>query len=649
MKITKVNIPSTSPENGIQEDGLSPILMNKLGDIVLLVGKNGAGKSRILTKISSTIQQKPTKQEKVNFNLRIERLENSITANRNYVSNNLTPSLSKATLEDDVQRIEQEIEQYQQTIKQWEKELLQAQSRKEWSFVETDEFKDSYQIVHFVPKRLDLQDCNTLTPNQLNTNSERVKNIGVEALSDCALAKIKKVVDIRFNATHQDYQGDIDAKQKAIEEYEQLDDLIFTFLGTRLSRNIEGDATLFNLPIGSAKLSDGQKVLLQLCVAIHAQGASLDNMILFLDEPENHMHPSVTIEFLDALIRKVPNGQIWIATHSIPLISHFGTENIWYVDNGRVSYAGKEQEKVLESLLGDEEEIEKLNDLINLPAVSAINNFAYECLFQPNVVMTTAEDPQSKQISSILIRQLHEGKVKLLDYGAGKGRFLSNFFDRLDEVGKERLRTQFEYIAFDKYDCDKDDCLKNIERVYGNANNKYYNKMTDLLADHDKGSFDIVVMCNVLHEIDPKEWLELFKEEGDITPLLKDDFGMLLHVEDMLLPVGEKAYKNGFVVLDTPHIKELFQLRSNDFQYFTSDEAKFKDRLKAHLIPKNNLAKITEETRKKTLEAIKKTAKDEIKRIRDAAPNYKNGKKHAFWIQQFANSSLALSEFSDNN
>ena len=173
--------------------------------------------------------------------------------------------------------------------------------------------------------------------------------------------------------------------------------------------------------------------------------------------------------------------------------------------------------------------------------------------------------------------------------------------------------------------------------------------MTDLLADHDKGSFDIVVMCNVLHEIDPKEWLELFKEEGDITPLLKDDFGMLLHVEDMLLPVGEKAYKNGFVVLDTPHIKELFQLRSNDFQYFTSDEAKFKDLLKAHLIPKNNLAKITEETRKKTLEAIKKTAKDEIKRIRDAAPNYKNGKKHAFWIQQFANSSLALSEFSDNN
>jgi len=646
MRITKVNIPSSSPENGIQDNGLSPITMSKLENIVLLVGKNGSGKSRILTKISSVIQKKTTKQEVENINLNIEKCNNDITSFRNTIDNHSIPSLKKATNEIEKYQYTDQIKQYQQLIEQREKDLLSLRSRKEYSLVETNELKDSYWVVYFVPKKLNLKDCNALAPNQLNINSERVKSIGIDELADCALAKIKRVVDIRFNATHQDYQGDIKAKQKAIEEYEQLDELIFTFLGVRLDRNIDGDTTLFNFPIGSAKLSDGQKILLQLCVAIHAQGASLDNMILFLDEPENHMHPSATIEFLDTLIKKVPNGQIWIATHSIPLISHFGTENIWYVEDGKVSYAGKEQEKVLESLLGNEKEIEKLNDLLNLPAVSATNNFAYQCLSQPNVVMTNANDPQSKQIGFILMEQLEKGKVKLLDYGAGKGRFISNFFDRLNESEKVMVQNRFEYVAFDKYDNDKNDCLKNIERVYGNAENKYYNDMTKLLTDHDKGSFDIAVLCNVLHEIDPKEWLELFKREGDITPLLKDDSGVLLHVEDMLLPVGEKAYKNGFIVLDTPHIKDLFQLQSSDFKYFNCDDPKFRDRLKAHLIPKNNLMKITEDSRKKALGAIQKTAKDEIKRIRDKTPNYRNGKEHAFWVQQFANSSLALGELS---
>jgi ABC-type cobalamin/Fe3+-siderophores transport system ATPase subunit len=638
MKITKVNIPTVSQENEITDDGLDPIIMNKLGDIILLVGRNGSGKSRILTKISATIRRKPTRQETESFNLNIKSLSQKIQSYQKAIDRFET-TLSQ--VERDVDR--QQIEQYTTQIKQWEQQISNIQLKQNWNFIETDSLQDTYQIVHFVPKKLELKDCNELTPNQLKTNAENVKEIGVASLSASSLAKIKKVVDNHFNVTHQAYKGDLIQKQNTIEEYEHLDNLIYTFLGTRLGRNIDGDTTLFNFPIGSAKLSDGQKILLQLCVAIYAQEASLDNLILFLDEPENHMHPSVTVEFLDALIQKVSNGQIWIATHSIPLISHFGTESTWFVDNGKVSYAGKEQEKVLESLLGNEEEVEKLNDFINLPAISAINNFAYECLCPPTVVMTTSTDPQSKQIGFILMEKLKKEKVKLLDYGAGKGRFISNFFDRLNEKEKELVQTQLEYVAFDRYECDKNDCVKNIERVYEKAGKKYYNDFTSLLSDHDKNSFDIVVLCNVMHEIDPKDWLELFKKEGNITPLLKENLGLLLHVEDMLLLVGEKAYQNGFIVLDTPHIKELFNMNAAEFEYFSGKE-QYKDRLKAHLIPKNCLERITEKTRKKALVAIQKTAKDEIKKIRETIPGYKNGKKHAFWVQQFANSSLTLDE-----
>ena len=99
-----------------------------------------------------------------------------------------------------------------------------------------------------------------------------------------------------------------------------------------------------------------------------------------------------------------------------------------------------------------------------------------------------------------------------------------------------------EYVALDKYDQDKANCLKNIERVYGCSEKKYYNNLTGLLSEHDKGSFDVIVLCNVLHEIDPKDWLSLFN--NDISPLLKDDIGFLLHIEDMLSlsPIEKPTY-----------------------------------------------------------------------------------------------------------
>jgi predicted ATPase len=78
---------------------------------------------------------------------------------------------------------------------------------------------------------------------------------------------------------------------------------------------------LFGFPLGQSNLSDGQKILLQLCLAIHCQQESLEDLVLFLDEPENHLHPSVIIETIERIKEEVSNGQIWISTHSIPLLS----------------------------------------------------------------------------------------------------------------------------------------------------------------------------------------------------------------------------------------------------------------------------------------------------------------------------------------
>jgi predicted ATP-binding protein involved in virulence len=59
MRITKIDIPNTSESN----DGLANIRMDKLSKVVLIAGKNGSGKTRILNKIFNTLSSKPKSQD----------------------------------------------------------------------------------------------------------------------------------------------------------------------------------------------------------------------------------------------------------------------------------------------------------------------------------------------------------------------------------------------------------------------------------------------------------------------------------------------------------------------------------------------------------------------------------------------------------
>jgi hypothetical protein len=134
----------------------------------------------------------------------------------------------------------------------------------------------------------------------------------------------------------------------------------------------------------------------------------------------------------------------------------------------------------------------------------------------------------------------------------------------------------------------------------------------------------------------------LFSEHGEIPSLLSDN-GLLLLVEDHEMLIGEKAYQKGFLVLNTQEIKELFQIKEVDKDFGFSD-AKGDGRLKAHRISKHYLCRITPETRSSALSVLQNNALEKIQETRMANVNYKNGKRHGFWVQQYANSSLALSE-----
>jgi ABC-type cobalamin/Fe3+-siderophores transport system ATPase subunit len=640
MRITSVHIPKAHQDLGIED-----IEMNRLEKVVLMAGKNGSGKTRLLRKVFETMKLKPTSSLIASHRLNIEGANNNLTIVKNNLAQaqamlsqlnpiELTAEGRESQLKRDIIDIEGQIRYHNDVIDASKKVL-------EWSFINTSESASDYNIAYYVPKRLDLFNSNDYSKSQLVAHAETTSNIGMDTIFQSALAKIQNVQDRWWNSNHQLAKNSFGDIREATDNYERLTKIIHAFLGTEIDRTSDGNATLFGFNFGALNLSDGQAVLLQYAIAVYSQGNTLNDLILFLDEPENHLHPSSIITAVDRILSCSTNGQVWISTHSIPLLAHFDPKYLWFMEEGKVSYAGDKPEKVLRSLLGDDEEVGKLQDFIGLPAQFATTRYAIECLFEPKVQITDSKDSQTLQIKKEIAEVIKVNHaIKMLDFGAGKGRLLSNIFEQFNQ-SKDDFVKAINYVAYDQFKEDAETCQTAIATIY-DPKGRYFNDLQVLLSHHDKSSFDIIILCNVLHEIDPLEWLDYFGKEGKLTKLLKDT-GLLLIVEDLQIPNGEKAYQKGFIVYDTPQLKELFNITEADKNLgYGFTDARGDSRLKAHRIPKQCLFRITPESRTESLNSLRKYAQDEIIKTRDKDRNYKNGKLHGFYVQQFANSSLAL-------
>jgi len=666
MKITAVNLT----EDKTKLVGLNPISMKKIGNMVLLAGKNGSGKTRLLNLIrnqaqdvqNDIIQRNRAKNnidsysnqiknqigQKQQLELNIQQYKNSINDTKQQIINQ---PQNKQQFEQSIQRYEkninsskQQIENQPQQKEEWEKQILKFEELLKSPIpITLENNQQNIAVVDFVPNKIELVDWTNQSEQSWMQNASHATTIGVANLHQATIPLIQKVTRTWFNSTHPSIEISQEEKDIATADYERLQSIIQSFIGTKIGLDQNGHSTLFGKPIAQAQLSAGQRVLLQLCVAIFAQGGSLENYIIFMDEPENHLHPSAVIDLLDTIKKHNPNGQIWIATHSIPLLSHFDSSSLWFVENGTVKHSGKKPELVLRSLLGDEDRIQKLRDFTSLPSELARNRFTFECLLLPKVVETDSSDPQSLQLNDQLkIIWNNKSSINLLDFGAGKGRMIANLSD-YPTVSQETLN----YHAFEPFDADKDDCLKNISLCYDDAENRYHTTIESLRTKVDDNYFDVVVLSNVLHEIPHNQWHSIFT---DIKKLLKND-GYLLLIEDCLIPIGELPHSNGFIVFNTLHLKKLLNIPSTEANFIAHDarfdSAEQRGRLMAHLIPQSYLTNISTETIKDALKELKQSAKTEIQKIRNESPSYSNGLAHGFWIQQLANAELCLQELGE--
>lgn len=388
----------------------------------------------------------------------------------------------------------------------------------------------------------------------------------------------------------------------------------------------------FGQDMEKAGLSPGQQYLLRIAVACY-QNLDNEKMIFLLDEPELHLHPRAQIELLNHLREKFPKAQFWIATHSLALISYLTVAEkdttVLHLSNGEVKLLRSDSSKLLEGLIGAEENRFAIRQLLAMPDEYACNRFAVECTSPPDTLGASGNDPQTELVQTIL----HKDDI-VVDFGAGKGRF----FEELAAPGKGNIAREIQYFAYDPSPKDAECCKAVMECNGSNAAN-YFNEIQPLLGKVG-GQVDYVLLVNVLHEIDPVDWPDIFKL---VQQLLKEE-GQLIIVEREELTIGEAPYDNGFLMLMENGAVELFGEKGASPKRHPE-----KPYIIKYEIPKSRLA-ITEMKVIQCIEEIQKSALEKIDLLKhgsekkDDHSRYQAGIKLAFYLHQYANAALCLSK-----
>ncbi|WP_312321016.1 AAA family ATPase [Stenotrophomonas sp.] len=495
--------------------------------------------------------------------------------------------------------------------------------------------------IRFAPSAGDFIDPENVVPSQRRVLAEGLKSDEAYQWNQSTVPYLTEVQSRWFELTHPKSTASPEEVELALRSYRALDGSVKEFFGVGLERDSEGCVTLFGRRVALAELSSGQKVVLQLIAALHAKNGLLGSSILIMDEPETHLHPHALVHLLKSIERFAPDVQIWIATHSVPLLSYINAthmNSIWAVSEGMAEFSGKRPELVINQLLGDDESLSHLVSFISLPYHLASNNYSYQCLLPPSAVMTASDDPQLQQIRQALdVLRGADGGLRVLDYGAGKGRLVEALGAK-DGADAHA----FDYVAYDFSSEDRVICEDAISGVYGSSVSRYFNDVEELIEGKGESWADCVVMTNVFHEIPVADWVAVFSERGLLARMLRDD-GYLLIVEDQQIPVGEMAHQHGFLLMNTNELRRFFNVSVAEANAGVPLSYKCQDgRLTAHLVPRSLFSRVDSQSRRSAIEAIRGLSISRISGLRQGEKSYRNGLLHGLWTQQLANSILAL-------
>ncbi len=215
--------------------------MDRLGRVVLIAGKNGAGKTRLLGRITAWNSEKVF-QDKTYADF-IHGFWDMVPDARSRFE-----SLPRTGWWRDDGAWAAYVESYGPQLKE---QLNTVRSQLyELSF---DRAGDP-EIVRYVPRGLNIVDPTKLNAAQLQENATRAQTIGVSALEKNALARIQFLQNRWWNATHHQSKTEDKRRNESIERYDSMRKLVETALRTTIDRTENGEATIFGFPLGEGPL-----------------------------------------------------------------------------------------------------------------------------------------------------------------------------------------------------------------------------------------------------------------------------------------------------------------------------------------------------------------------------------------------------------
>lgn len=571
MRISRLIIE----EKETQLLGLSTINIStkKLGNVVSLVGKNGAGKSRILSLISKNL-----------LNLR-----------KSHICEGQIINFPRALLPTD-------------GIKQFEDSPIKVDALASKPALNASVTKLYTQLRPHIIRLVKVVNNQNITTirehidkagnfesiiNNITAVQDPLSVLNKEYVNEFDFVNSLSMVDYLNKLTNdlavdqysfykksQNNEPYDETSSKAYQNFEVLKKYITLFLEKDISytdelnknsRVLTSKLHLNDVPFDIKILSPGEKTLLAYAILFFVYeitgNTNPKDYIIIIDEPELHLHPGAQLKLIDALRNLIKDsGQLWIATHSLAIISHLNYNEILLVkDNTILPPSTGNLEKVFRELMIVDEHRHELSSFITSLSDWAHARFIKQCFLDPDVIKGLNKNDPQYQVFKKFIQDKDD--VKLLDFGAGYGRVGALLSEDVDTENK---------VDYSVYEPNSKlaDVLRQQSFVSG-----CYNDINKI----KKGHFDVVLLCNVLHEISPLEWIQTMNQ---IKSLLKPD-GYLFIIEDLLLPKGENANDFGYILLDNKYLDELMGFEGKSFSIqLKHEDDRYKDRLVFYVVNK---------------------------------------------------------------
>lgn len=425
-------------------------------------------------------------------------------------------------------------------------------------------------------------------------------------------------------------------------DFSRLNGYLRRFLGWELCESKEGEKIIaFKQQEGRElrrvtlldmlyELSPGELMLFYVCLFLFYLGRiHRKKFVLILDEPEQHLHPKVLTDLIKVLKEEPSVAQLWIATHSLFLLPLFAFEQLVYVKSNKILKLNRSTyQDIYDDLVG-------LENIDMYELLKSVENWAYyqfitETFFLPASKDTVNRSDEQFQKLLMNLRQIKRDRpLNVLDYGAGKFRIWECL--RLELPNEEERAKLLCYEAYEPYPS------PDIEIPASVTLHEEEQKLP-------LGRYDVVVLMNVLHEIDPFKWCHTFTT---IHNLLTEQ-GILIFLEVLTLTNGEQPYgEAGYLLLQDAETKYLFP----NAQLTPLEGAN-----KSHcwVIPRSDLKNIGDEKVRETIGLLEKNCELQLEkmdreRIDFANQNKKEDKirikpaarKYAFLAQQYINAHIA--------